>query len=141
MAAAERPHAREAQRALAREVTALVHGEEATSQAEAAAAALFGGGELHGINAATLTAALSEAGLVDVQRTEGAIPSAAELLVLTGLSKSKGEARRTIAEGGVSISNVKILEADAVTDENLLIHNAFLVVRRGKKNFAGVRIV
>ena len=141
VAAAERPHAREAQRALAREVTTLVHGEEATMQAEAAAAALFGGGDLRAITPATLTAALAEAGLVEVPRVAGAIASAADLLVATGLSKSKGEARRTIAEGGVSISNVKITDADSATDENLLVHNEFLVVRRGRRNFAGVRIV
>lgn len=140
VASSERPHAREAQRALAREVTELVHGAEATRQAEAAAAALFGGGDLDGIDAGTLRAALAEAGLIDVARVEGAIPSAADLLVASGLSKSKGEARRTVAEGGVSISNVKVTDADAATDENLLIHNEFLVVRRGKRNFAGVRV-
>jgi tyrosyl-tRNA synthetase len=56
------------------------------------------------------------------------------------LSKSKGDARRTIAEGGVSVNNVKVTDADAPIDENLLIHNEFLVIRRGKRNLAGVRI-
>lgn len=143
VAATERPHAREAQRALAREVTALVHGEEATAQAEAAAAALFGGGDLHAINAATLEAALAEAGLQRIPRaslTEGQLPTLVDLLVATGLSKSKGEARRTVGEGGVSVNNVKIDDADAAIDENLLIHKRFLVIRRGKKNFGGVEI-
>ena len=143
VASTERPQAREAQRALAREVTSRVHGEEATAQAEAAAAALFGGGDLHGINAETLGAALSEAGLHAIPRgqlTDGRLPSAVDLLVATGLSKSKGEARRTIAEGGVSVNNVKIDDADAAVDENLLIHKRFLVVRRGKKHFGGVEI-
>lgn len=140
-ASAERPQAREGQRALAREVTALVHGQDAAQQAEAAAAALFGGGELRGINADTLAAALAEAGLRDIGRAAGVIPSAADLLVAAGLSKSKGEARRTVAEGGVSISNVKVVDADAPIDENLLIHNEFLVLRRGRKNIAGIRIL
>jgi tyrosyl-tRNA synthetase len=140
VASAERPQAREGQRALAREVTALVHGAEATEQAEAAAVALFGGGELRAINRGTLEAALGEAGLHQVARIAGRIPSAAELLVASGLSKSKGEARRTIAEGGFSVSNVKVTDADLPIEENLLIHNEFLVLRRGRKNIAGVRI-
>ncbi len=140
VSSAERPQAREGQRALAREATTLVHGAEAAEQAEAAAAALFGGGELRAINRGTLAAALGEAGLHEVARVDGAIPSATELLVATGLSKSKGEARRTVAEGGVSISNVKISDGDLPTGENLLIHNEFLVIRRGRKNIGGVRI-
>ncbi len=140
VASAERPHAREAQRALAREVTTLVHGAEASAQAEAAAVALFGGGDLRAVDAGTLTAALREAGLHAIAREDGRIPSACDLLVATGLSKSKGEARRTIAEGGVSISNERVVDGDAPLDENLLIHNAFLVVRRGKRNVAGVQM-
>lgn len=139
-AAVARPQAREAQRALAREVTTLVHGAAATEQAEAAAAALFGGGDLRSVDAATLASALEEAGLHDLAREAGAIPSACDLLVATGLSKSKGEARRMIAEGGVSISNEKITDGDTAVDENLLIHNEFLVIRRGRRNVAGVRI-
>ena len=141
VAATERPHAREAQRALAREVTERVHGADATAQAEAAAAALFGGGDLHAINAETLAAALAEAGLHTIPRASldaGALPNAADLLVATGLSKSKGDARRTVAEGGVSVNNVKVEDADVAIDENLLIHKRFLVIRRGKKNFGGV---
>ena len=142
-ASAERPQAREGQRALAREVTTLVHGAEATAHAEAAAAALFGGGDLYSINAGTLRAALVEAGLTEISRgslVNGDMPSAAEALVTCGLSKSKGEARRTIAEGGVSVNNVKITDADAPIAESLLIHNEFFVIRRGKRNFAGMRI-
>lgn len=143
VASAERPQAREGQRALAREVTTLVHGEEATQHAEAAAAALFGGGDLHRIPIETLRAALAEAGLAEIPRSSfvnGDMPNASEVLVTCGLSKSKGEARRTIAEGGVSVNNVKVTDADAPIDENLLIHNEFLVIRRGKRNLAGVRI-
>ncbi len=139
-ASAERPQAREGQRALAREVTSLVHGAEAAEQAEAAAAALFGGGELRAINRQTLAAALLEAGLYEASRTDGALPSAIDLLLATGLSKSRSEARRTVAEGGVSVSNLKITDGDTPIDENLLIHNEFLVVRRGKKHMSGVRI-
>lgn len=143
VASAARPQAREGQRALAREVTELVHGLDAAAQAEAAGIALFGGGDLHAINAETLQAALTEAGLTEIPRSSlvnGDMPSVAEVLVTCGLSKSKGEARRTIAEGGVSVNNLKIAEADAPIDENLLIHNEFFVIRRGKRNFAGIRI-
>ncbi|MGZ4498326.1 MAG: tyrosine--tRNA ligase, partial [Nocardioides sp.] len=91
---AEKPFLRAGQKALAEHVTTLVHGAEETAQVQAASAALFGGGDLTGLSASTLGAALREAGAATVDRSSG-WPAVVDLLVETGLAKSKGEARRT----------------------------------------------
>ncbi len=136
---AEKPFLREAQRALADEVTTLVHGAEETAQAKAAAEALFGGGDITTLSSSTLAAALAEAGAVDVD-AGGGIPGVVELLTLTGLAASKGEARRTVSEGGVYVNNVRVEDADHVPSSSDLIAGSWLVLRRGKKRFAGVRM-
>ena len=102
-ATATRPHERAAQRRLAREITVLVHGESATTAVEHASQALFGRGELALLDEPTLAAALREAAVAELK--PGAPDGIADLLVASGLSPSKGAARRTIAEGGVSVNN------------------------------------
>ncbi len=101
-ATAERPAARTAQRALAEELTTLVHGAEETRQAIAASQALFGRGSLDELAPETLRAALTEAGLV---RLSGELPDVAGLLQESGLVASIKEARRVIAEGGAYVNN------------------------------------
>ncbi|GAA0980394.1 Tyrosine--tRNA ligase [Nocardioides aquaticus] len=134
---AEAPHRREGQRTLADEVTATVHGARAVEQAKAAAAALFGSGDLTDLEEPTLAAALRGAGVVTVA---GAAPSVADLLVQAGLVKSKGEARRTINEGGAYLNNVRVDDADAVPGADDLLAGRWMVLRRGKKRFAGVEV-
>lgn len=136
---AEKPFLREAQKVLADEVTTLVHGADETAQAKAAAEALFGGGDITTLSGGTLAAALAEAGAVDVDAADG-IPGVIDLLTLTGLASSKGEARRTVSEGGVYVNNVRIEDADHVPSSSDLIAGSWLVLRRGKKRFAGVRM-
>ncbi|MGZ6942516.1 MAG: tyrosine--tRNA ligase, partial [Oryzihumus sp.] len=136
----EKPFLRAAQRALADDVTTLVHGADETERIKAASAALFGGGELTELDPATLGAALREAGAVQVKRADG-MPTVVDLLVETGLSKSKGEARRTIGEGGAYLNNHRIEDAEAVPGDADLIGGAWMVLRRGKKNLAGVEVV
>ncbi|WP_436701387.1 tyrosine--tRNA ligase [Nocardioides sp. BYT-33-1] len=136
---AEKPFLREAQKVLADEVTTLVHGAEETANAKAAAEALFGGGDVSGLSAATLEAALSEAGTVEIDGSAG-IPDVVELLTLAGLAKSKGEARRTVAEGGAYVNNVRVDDPEHVPATADLIASSWLVLRRGKKRFAGVRV-
>jgi tyrosyl-tRNA synthetase len=136
---AEKPFLREAQKVLADEVTTLVHGADETAQAKAAAEALFGGGDITTLSSETLAAALQEAGAVDVDAGDG-IPGVVDLLTLTGLAASKGEARRTVAEGGVYVNNVRIEDADHVPSSSDLVAGSWLVLRRGKKRFAGVRM-
>jgi tyrosyl-tRNA synthetase len=133
---AEKPFLRAGQKALAEHVTTLVHGADEARQAEAAAAALFGGGDLREIDPATLGAALREAGSATVPR--GALPGVVDLLVETGLARSKGEARRTIAEGGAYLNNTRITDAELAPTPDDLVGGSWLVLRRGKKSFAGV---
>lgn len=135
---ADEPWKRAAQRRLADEVTTLVHGAEETEQAKAAAAALFGGGDLHSISTTTLAAAVREAGSTSVPRSE--LSSVVDLFVETGLAKSKGEARRTVSEGGAYLNNERVEDPERVPTEADLLGGTWLVLRRGKKNFAGVEV-
>lgn len=138
IATQERPHAREAQRALADDVTTLVHGEHQTVQAKAAAAALFGQGEIRDLDAATLDAAMREAPNATIPASAGEYPTVAELLAACELVASNSAGRRAINEGGVSINNVKVTDEDyAVTDADFL-HDKWLVLRRGKRTFGGI---
>ncbi|ATO85646.1 tyrosyl-tRNA synthetase [Actinoplanes sp. SE50] len=136
-ATAERPQARLAQRALAEELTALVHGEEEARQAIAASQALFGRGSLDELSADTLRAALAEAGLLAVR---GELPPVGVLLKEAGLVASANEARRTISEGGAYLNNERITDAEATVPAAALLHGRFLVLRRGKRTFAGVEL-
>ena len=138
-ATAERPHERAAQRRLARELTTLVHGAAATESVEHASGALFGRGELDRLDESTLAAALRETSVAELPAGDpGGI---VDLLVATGLSASKGEARRTIAEGGVSVNNVRVDSDEWSATPADFLHGRWLVLRRGKRNIAGVRRV
>lgn len=136
---AERPFKREAQRTLAREMTNLVHGEEATKAVELAAQALFGRAELSELDEATLASAVSETEIVEI--TAGADRSIIDLMVATGLSESRGAARRAIKEGGAYVNNERISAEEWEPTGDDLLHGSWLVLRRGKKNFAGVRVL
>ncbi|WP_232679150.1 tyrosine--tRNA ligase [Nocardioides sp. R-C-SC26] len=136
---AEKPFLRQAHKRLADEVTSFVHGEHETAQARAAAAALFGGADLRELDTATVAAALSEAGVTPIERS-AELPSIVDLLVSTGLVASRGEARRTIDEGGAYVNNVRVEGVDSTLDEGDLLGGAWVVLRRGKKKFAGVEV-
>ncbi|WP_433394094.1 tyrosine--tRNA ligase [Micromonospora sp. KLBMP9576] len=133
---AERPAARAAQRALAEELTTLVHGEREMAQVVAASQALFGRGSLEELAPATLRAALAEAGLVGVDE----LPDVAGLLRDSGLVASLKEARRVIGEGGAYVNNTRVTATDATLGPDDLLHGRYLVLRRGKKSFAGVEL-
>ena len=138
-ATANRPHERAAQRRLARELTTLVHGQAATDAAEHAAQALFGRADLERLDEATLAAALRETSVADL--APGGPDGIVDLLVATGLSESKGAARRTIAEGGVSVNNVRVDSEAWIAGPSDFLHGRWLVLRRGKRNIAGVQRV
>jgi tyrosyl-tRNA synthetase len=135
---ADKPFLRAGQKRLADEVTALVHGQHEVEQAKAAAAALFGGGDLASIKPDTLGTALREAGGTTVPA--GELPGILDLLVTAGLAKSKGEARRTVAEGGAYLNNVRVEDPELRPTEADLVAGSWLVLRRGKKNFAGIEV-
>jgi tyrosyl-tRNA synthetase len=132
---ATEPFKREAQRALAWEVTTLVHGETATNAAIEAAQALFGQGDLNALDELTLEAALREL----PHTTTAPHAPVAQLLVDTGLTASLSEARRAIGQGGVYLNNVKV-DSDAATVEGAALSGGMAVLRRGKKTLAGVFI-
>jgi tyrosyl-tRNA synthetase len=135
---AERPAARAAQRALAEELTTLVHGEEECRQAIAASQALFGRGRLEELSEGTLRAALAEAGFVQIS---GQLPGLTALLRESGLVSSLGEARRTIAEGGAYVNNERASDGDVPPPASALLHGRYLVLRRGKRTVAGVELI
>ena len=132
---AEKPFLRAGQKALAAHVTTFVHGAEETARIQAASAALFGGGDLHGLGSA-LEAALREAGAVRAEHGTGIV----DLFVATGLAKSKGEARRTVNEGGAYLNNARVEDVEYVPTDADLIDGTWLVLRRGKRNLAGVEV-
>ncbi|MCC9206526.1 tyrosine--tRNA ligase [Arthrobacter sp. zg-Y769] len=133
----EAPHKREAQRALAYDVTSLIHGTEATDKAIAASAALFGQGDLTELDEATLKAATEQLPAAVVTPDSLGI---IDLLVASKLSPSNSAARRTVTEGGAYVNNVKVTDVDAVVDSKDLLHGRFLVLRRGKRTLASVEV-
>jgi tyrosyl-tRNA synthetase len=138
-ATAENPAARVGQRALADELTSLLHGADECARARAASQALFGHGELTELDESTLNAALAEAPSTTVDGGT-ALPSVVDLLVATGLVPSRSAGRRTIAEGGAYVNNRKITDVDATVSESDLLHGRWIVLRRGKRNMAGALI-
>lgn len=132
---ATQPHLRAGQKALADAVTTLVHGGAETDQAKAAAAALFGGGDLRELTGATLESVMREVG--SSSATAGS--SIIDVFVTSGLVTSKGEARRAIAEGGAYLNNERISDPEMIPTVDQLIHG-WAVLRRGKRRIAGVRI-
>ena len=135
------PSRRAAQRALAQELTTLVHGAAATEAVQAAAEALFGQGDLAAIPADVLDAALRELPHAVIPREEvadGELPDIVDLLVRSGLSPSRGQARRTIGEGGAYVNNERVEDEAFCFAAGDLLHGRFLVLRRGRRTLAGV---
>ncbi|PJE14206.1 MAG: tyrosine--tRNA ligase [Mycobacterium sp.] len=135
-ATAERPQQRAAQRRLAAELTTLVHGEAATEAVQHASRALFGQGELERLDEATLSSALRETSVAELKpgEPEGIV----DLLVAAGLSESRKAARRTIGEGGVSVNNIRVSSDEWSPRPTDFLYGRWLVLRRGKRNVAGV---
>jgi tyrosyl-tRNA synthetase len=134
----EHPHVRKAQRVLAAEVTALVHGPDEARRAAAASQALFGQGELRDLDERTLQAVMAEAPTGQVLLADR--PTIVDLLVISGLADSKGAARRTVREGGASVNNAKIRDEGWTPAKSDLLPGGWLVLRRGRRHTAGVRV-
>ena len=134
------PGAREAHRALAREVTTLIHGESQTNKVENAAKALFGQSEIRELDVDTLASALSE--LPRTTIAKGApIPSWVDLISAAGVVDSKSAARRVVKEGGAYINNEKIAGEDFAPTTEHLLHGRFMVLRKGKRDLAAVEVI
>ena len=135
----ENPGLREAHRALARELTSLVHSEETTLRVEAAARALFGQGELSELDEATLASALAELPRTTVSSKEE-IPTWVDLLAATGVVDSKSAARRIVKEGGAYLNNVKISGEDFRPSKSDFLCGKYAVLRKGKRDLAAVEL-
>jgi tyrosyl-tRNA synthetase len=132
---AEKPFLREAQKALAADVTTLVHGADATAAVQAASEALFGKGDVGALDERTLLDATAElpGGAVDVGT------SVTDALVAVGLVDSRNAARRAISEGGASLNNVKLADPEQVLGEQDFLHGKVALLRRGRKSLAAGR--
>ncbi len=133
---ADEPFRRAAQRTLAQDATTLVHGAEATAAAIAASEALFGKGDLTGLDSATLRDATNELSGATVAAGDELV----DALVATGLADSRKSARRTITEGGVSVNNAKVTDPEATLSAADFLHGAVAVLKRGRKNLAAARL-
>jgi len=134
---AQRPEGRAAQRALAEELTALVHGADEASAAVTASQALFGQADLRGLSAMTLAAAAGELPRATVSAP---LPSLVDLLVATGLVDSRSAGRRAIAEGGVYLNNLRATDPQGAPATSELLQGRWLILRRGKRQLAAVEV-
>jgi len=136
----ENPGLREAHRALARELTALVHSQATTDRVEAAAKALFGQGDLTELDEETLAGALAELPRTTVAKGD-AIPTWVDLLAATGVVDSKSAARRIVKEGGAYLNNEKISGEDFAPAKSDFLCGKYAVLRKGKRDLAAVELI
>jgi len=141
----EAPHLRILQKALAKEVTTLVHGEEELKTAEDASQILFGAGTaetLAKLDEATFLSVFEGVPVFDMPKS--ALEQGLNIIDLTSVQTqifpSKGEARRTIEGGGLSINKNKIGGIDAVVGADQLINNKYILVQKGKKNYFIIKV-
>ena len=139
---AERPQLRAAQRALADDVTTLVHSAAEARAASDAALALFGRGELSLLSGTALNALAEEIGTAEVfvQEPAGEWPRVLDLLEASGVVASKSAARRAIGEGGAYVNNVKVTDAEARVSEADLLPGRLVILRRGKRTVGAARL-
>ena len=134
------PGLREAHRALAQELTTLVHGAGECDAAERAAKALFGQGELADLDEKTLASALSQ--LPKTTIAAGSVfPTWVDLLAATGVVESKSAARRIVKEGGAYLNNAKVTAEDFIPTHENLLFGRFLLLRKGKRDLAAVEVI
>ena len=136
----EKPFLRAAQRALADDVTDLVHSPAERQAATDAAAAVFGRADLACLPERTLRAVCWELGAVTVTAGE-TLPSVQDALATSGVVASKSAARRAIEEGGAYVNNVKITDVDAVLQPEDLLKGRYVITRRGKRTVGAVEVV
>ena len=138
---AEQPHERRAHRALAEDVTRRVHGGDGLASAQRATDVLFGG-EIAGLGADEIAEVFSDIPSSEIARSglEGDGTGVLDMFADAGLCKSRGEARRSIEGGGLSINNVRVEHVEAVVGIDEAIEGRFLLLRKGKKNYHLVRV-
>ena len=134
------PGAREAHRELAREMTAMIHGQQMAKSVEEAAKALFGQGEIADLDLKTLDSALSQLPKTTIKKGDP-YPSWVDLLAATGVVDSKSAARRIVKEGGGYLNNKKVESEDFTPSKNDLLHGKYLLLRKGKRDLAAVEVI
>jgi len=134
------PGAREAHRELAREMTAMIHGQQMAKSVEEAAKALFGQGEIADLDLKTLDSALSQLPKTTIKKSDP-YPSWVDLLAATGVVDSKSAARRIVKEGGGYLNNKKVESEDFTPSKNDLLHGKYLLLRKGKRDLAAVEVI
>jgi tyrosyl-tRNA synthetase len=115
-----------------------VHGSDEVSRCEEASAALFGE-EIAGLSEDLLLAVTEDAPTTTLPRQDLGALSLVDALVRTGLAKSKGEARRTIDQGGAYVNNVRVTDADRTLGDGDLLHDRYVVLRKGRRDVHIVR--
>ena len=132
----QEPFRRAAQKALAADVTTLVHGAAVTAAVQAASEALFGKGDLRGLDPQTLADATAElpGGEVRVGM------SVVDALVAVGLVESRNAARRAISDGGASVNGEKVADVERLLEMRDVLHEQVVVLRRGRKALAAGRL-
>ena len=135
----EKPFLRAAQRALADDITDLVHSPADRRAAADAAAALFGRSELAGLGESTLRAVWAELG-APVLTAGTELPSVVEAMTAAGVVATRSAARRAIEEGGAYLNNVKVTDVDAGLQPGDLLGGRYVIVRRGKRTVGAVAV-
>jgi len=135
----EAPQLRAAQRALADDVTALVHGLAERDAAVQAAEAVFGNSDLRELPESVLNDVAAEIGAAQLE-TNGDLPTVVEVLAAGGVVPNKSAARRAITEGGAYVNNQRVTDPEARLAEYDLLHGRYVIVRRGKRTVGAVSI-
>lgn len=134
------PEKRRAQRELARQVTALVHGETELEKALRASEVLFGK-EISGLTVDELFDIFADVPSTELERSKLDGLTLTDVLVLSGLAPSKGEARRLVQGGGVCINNRRVSDARQPISADDLVDGRVLVLRKGAKNYHLIKVV
>ena len=139
----EDPGKRESQTTLAREMTQMVHGDQGLAIAERAKSILFGGGSIEGLDDGSLNQIFADVPSCELPRSDfqGEGYPLIDALVDAGLCASKGEARRTIKEGGANVNNERVTEVEIRLTEKHLASDSVMILRRGKRKYGLIRLV
>ncbi|HSW37864.1 MAG TPA: tyrosine--tRNA ligase [Acidobacteriota bacterium] len=138
----EKPEQRDAQRRLAREMTRMVHDETMLQKAEQATQVLFGG-DVAGLSGSEVEEIFADvpSGEIHCGKLQGEGLPVIDLLIESGASASRGEARRTIDSGGIYLNNRRIADATVKVTVNDMLDNRFIILRQGRRNYRLVRVV
>jgi len=140
-ATATRAQDRQAQRALAADMTTRVHGDEVLRTVESISQVLFGKGDPRELGEATLRAMADEVPFAEIDAPEdGAGVDALDLVVHTGLAKSRGDAKRLVEQGGVSVNGAKVSMAERLVSRDAWLAGRHVLVKKGARDWGLVRV-